>query len=458
MRRAAGRASVRAVAAVVALWATACGDAELASGQARGKDTSDGTTGGGAASGAGGTVDATARSADAAGGASGDTGPPIRDGELAIADGSAVDGSSATPVADGAPPTTPPSTPPTVPPGGCDPVNQREVDGRCVSSCGGAGGNTCVAADSTLCHQRPLLESWDCAICCAVPPLPPIRPNGFHTTVIADEDRWDSIWEMAQADVGPIVVSDNKHPAVPFEKWTKRVSITRADTGAGLADVIDAELGNPAGAPIKVIVDELRDDSQQKVTDLARDMAARYPQWRGRWGVYLVNGAAVHYANYSEPLDALLDAGAMIAAEMYPSASDYCAAGPRAIDGDLWLARFFRGDERIARLHWLVNRKASRGSDSHISVVFGVNDRFFTGVTPAVFLDRMFYVFATRSDHRELIEAANGGPGAWKWQAVDAEDGVVISNSSRDLAFRGAFEHYITNGSDMSRLGQVDCP
>jgi hypothetical protein len=275
--------------------------------------------------------------------------------------------------------------------------------------------------------------------------------------VIADTDRWDSIRALADADLGPILVSDNKPADLSFERWTRRISASREDTGEALAALVAAELGNPAGAPIKVVVDELREEYADKILAMTREMAARYPQWRGRWGVYIVNGPAVHYAGYTAQIDALLDAGAMILAEMYPQAADYCAAGPRVIDRDLWLARFFRGDENIARLHWLVNRKADRGSDSHLSVVFGVIDRFHAPVTPAVFLDRMFYVFVTRSDHRELIDPANGGPGAWKWQApADGNDNV--SNSSRDLAFAESFDHYLVQGRNDSRLGQVDCP
>lgn len=289
------------------------------------------------------------------------------------------------------------------------------------------------------------------------PPLPPIRPNGFHTVVIADTDRWNDIRAMADAGDGTMLVSDNKPADLPFDRWTRRISASREDTGEALAALLDAELSNPAGAPIKVVVDELRDEYRAKLLAMTREMAARYPQWRGRWGVYLVNGPAVHYANYTEEIDALLSAGAMILAEMYPQATDYCRAGDRVIDRDLWLARFFRGDDTIARLHWLLNRRDHLVSDSHISVVFGVIDRFLEPATPAVFLDRMFYVFMTRSDHPELLSIANGGPGAWKWQApADGNDNV--GNSSRDLAFREAVEHYIVAGNRDSRLGQVDCP
>ncbi len=37
-------------------------------------------------------------------------------------------------------------------------------------SCGAAGGNTCGAPGSSVCDGRPLLASYDCAICCFIPP------------------------------------------------------------------------------------------------------------------------------------------------------------------------------------------------------------------------------------------------------------------------------------------------
>ena len=45
----------------------------------------------------------------------------------------------------------------------CDPSSTMEVDGRCVPSCGAAGGDSC---DPTVCASRPRLESYDCAVCC----------------------------------------------------------------------------------------------------------------------------------------------------------------------------------------------------------------------------------------------------------------------------------------------------
>jgi len=47
----------------------------------------------------------------------------------------------------------------------CDPPNSIEVNGVCQLSCGSQGGNECRAP---LCTGLPLLEAYDCAVCCRV--------------------------------------------------------------------------------------------------------------------------------------------------------------------------------------------------------------------------------------------------------------------------------------------------
>ena len=45
----------------------------------------------------------------------------------------------------------------------CSPPETMLIAGRCVPSCGRAGGDAC---DPAVCAGRPLLESYDCAACC----------------------------------------------------------------------------------------------------------------------------------------------------------------------------------------------------------------------------------------------------------------------------------------------------
>jgi hypothetical protein len=277
-------------------------------------------------------------------------------------------------------------------------------------------------------------------------------PNGHHIVHIDDVWAWDSILALADADLGPMITSQNKPPALAWERWARNIHTSWYATGEEMADAIDAILSPPGAAPMKVLIDELSSGSLAQVEACALRMAAVYPQWAGRWGAYVVNGTNVAYPGLNPAIDALLDADALIAVEMYPAQSAYCAAGAGAGDRDVWLGEWFRGTSTQGRFHWLNERRTARGSSSQLSVLFGVTDTYMNGAAPAVFLDRMFYVWATRTGHRWAILQANGGPGAWKW------DQPYMSNTSRDLAFAESFQHYSVAGLTTSRLGQVSCP
>ena len=269
---------------------------------------------------------------------------------------------------------------------------------------------------------------------------------------IDDVWAWDAIADLAASGCGPRVTSQNKPPSIAWADWTQNYHHSWAPEGIALADTIDAILSDPAGAPGKFLIDELKADSLDQIREAAERMASVYPQWAGRWGAYLVNGEAVAYPGLNPAIDALLDADALIAVELYPHQSRYCDEGATAYARELWLADFFTGTPTQGRFDWLVQRRTNRGSDSQLSVVFGVTDSFLDGAAPAVFLDRMFHVWVTRSGYRWFLLDENAGPGAWKW------DQPCMSNTSRDLAFSESCLHDSVNGSTSSRLGQVSCP
>ena len=102
------------------------------------------------------------------------------------------------------------------------------------------------------------------------------------------------------------------------------------------------------------------------------------------------------------------------------------------------------------RFHWLSQRKIARASDSQLSAMFGVTDTYMTGTGPAVFLDRMFFVWKTKSGYPSVIEATSGGVGAWKWHDQ--------SPTSRDAAFSESFAYYVVDDQTTSLKGQVTCP
>lgn len=341
-----------------------------------------------------------------------------------------------------------------VPPG-CDPPNTVDIGGQCVPSCGVAGGNTCVDAASTLCEGLPPLQSHDCAVCCSRPEYPAATPASFHFTYQSSLNHWDSILGLTQTHPSVVLVGENQPPQVGVDRWSAYLSYR--DEPQPTAQDINALLVDPATAPRFVMLEELHnEESEAFFVALADDMRIHYPQWAGRWGVFVGFG---NYPVLADGLDAMLQAHAVIALELYPSKDEYCAAGGNGGERDIWLAEQFTGNASLGRLDWLLERKAMHGSQSFITPVFGVGDVLAGEENAAVFIDRMFYVWMTRTGQPSMISAANGGPGAYKWQDVaKTELGYGVGNTSRDLAWAESFEHYAVQGLASSRLGPVSCP
>lgn len=349
----------------------------------------------------------------------------------------------------------------------CDPPNTMLVDGACVPSCGVAGGNTCTDGSTTLCVGLPQLTSYDCPVCCFVYPYPAVPPAGFEI-IAADpafQPQWDSIAEMVAAYDGPTLASQKPPAGVPKTDWTQNITTTYGfaqgavdptpfdGDAAKMAAFVHSQFQLGAEAPARIMVDELNSGTIDLVAAFADAMRTQYPQWKGRWGAYLVHGNNVGYPGLNPAIDALLSADAVLAPEMYPKRSDYCAAGNTAGERDQWLEDFYRGAQGAfpqGRFRWLNDRRASLASASQLAVLFGVTDTYMTGVNPGIFLDRMFYVWVTRSQFPSVLALANGGAGSWKWHDQ--------SPSSRDALFRDSFVHYSVDGKTTSRLGQVPCP
>lgn len=320
-------------------------------------------------------------------------------------------------------------------------------------SCGAAGGDTCAAADSTACDGLPLLESADCALCCDRSVYPTPAPASFHILDRDDVYSWDHARLLVETWDGPLLCSQNPPEGVDPTRWAQKLNATWYSSGEELADAIHAALVPVSGHPRMVMVDELNSGTVELVDAAARRMAAAYPQWRGHWGVFLVNGESVHFANFQPAIDDLLDAGAAISVELYPAQSTYCASGGSSAARDAWLAGFYAGDGSIARFDWLRARRDGRSSGSDLSVMFGVTDTYLDGTNAAWFLDRQFYVWVTHTEHADLfLRSAGGvGPGAYKW------DEPYMGNTSRDLAFYESYEHYVVGGNSAAREPEVVC-
>jgi hypothetical protein len=298
------------------------------------------------------------------------------------------------------------------------------------------------------------------------PSEPPLVPSSFQIVHKDFVTSWDSILPLAQANAYVLIASQNKPDSVTHAQWAQNITseygvdagnIVPFSSGEEMADFIHAQFQKGATAPRRIMIDELRSNTKDRVHGCAVAMATKYPQWRGRWGAYLVHGANVSYPGLNtDPtpaIDALLDAGATLSAEMYPARSQYCAAGTTTAQRDEWLGAFFRGSKGAfpqGRFHWLSERKVARKSDSQLSLLFGVIDTYMTGSGPAVFLDRMFYIWRTKSGYPSVLLPGGGGVGAYKWHDQ--------SPSSRDLAFAQSFEHYVVQGQTTSLKGQVSCP
>ncbi|MFN0249158.1 MAG: hypothetical protein ACKV2T_19900 [Kofleriaceae bacterium] len=292
-------------------------------------------------------------------------------------------------------------------------------------------------------------------MCCHRPSYPPPQPSSFHFVYNSSPTYWDSILGLSASYPNVTFVGQAPATGVSRDRWVAYVSY-RSNPQPTAAD-INRLLVDPATAPTFVMVEELHDAaSQAYFIALANEMRTRYPQWAGRWGAFLSFG---NYPVLQDGINALLDANAIISLELYPSKASYCAAGSTGGARDIWLSEQFIGNASLGRLNWLLARRAGRGSQSYITPLFGVGDVLVGETNGAIFLDRMFYVWATRTGHRNMILAANGGPGAYKWQTVaETPAGYGINNTSRDLAFAQSFQHYSVAGLTTSRLGPVPCP
>lgn len=327
----------------------------------------------------------------------------------------------------------------------------RLEEGQCVPSCGDAGGDTCAATGSSMCDGLEVFESHDCDLCCDRSTYGEAAPHSFHIIDREDVYHWDAVRVIAEANEATLISSQNKPEDLDVAFWAQKVNATWYANGQDLADAIHNALSQGASSPRMVMVDELNSGTIDIVADAADHLREHYPQWTGRWGAFVVNGTAVSFARLNPAIDALFDAQATLAVELYARQSEYCASGDSAGERDVWLADFYNGGRSLARMNWLMKRRTYRDSSSHVSVLFGVTDSYMNGTNPGVFLDRMFYVFLSRTYHDWTIAYDNGGPGAYKW------DSPANGNTSRDVAFADSYEHYVVNGKASSRLGQVSC-
>jgi hypothetical protein len=281
----------------------------------------------------------------------------------------------------------------------------------------------------------------------------------FNTVDVATAGDWPALTALIRDEPATRWVSETPPPVGP-QRWALRLGVEDFADGEALGARIAAVLegrGSPP-APAHVIVDELRGGAGTTTARIA-DCAAWLRRERpgldgGRWAVYLAHQDVAPFDALAPALDQVLAAGATIAVEMYANHGAYCDNGPSSEQRDAWLADFFlggRGSSPRRGFGWLDERRRALGSRSRLTAVFGVTDVYLDGPAPAEFLDRMFLVWATRTGFPQVIGAANGGAGSYKWQRGHLDARL------RDEAFTGAWDHYCRAGRTTPLAGPVPC-
>lgn len=205
------------------------------------------------------------------------------------------------------------------------------------------------------------------------------------------DDRWKRLPASCL-----IATQHPKPEGLPSGRWVQNISPDWYESGEQMAQAIEGGLrsGEP---PRLVMMDELKSSTVVKIAVCAKTIS---PEFRGRFGAYLVNGSAVSYSSLNPAIDALLDAGAVIAPEMYLKASEY------EKHGSTYMERNVIGTTTHARLGWLTARRASRGSSSPIVGLVGLTTTYLDRPNSGQFIRTI----------REWWERLTPGPlGAWKW-------------------------------------------
>lgn len=322
----------------------------------------------------------------------------------------------------------------------------------------------------------------------------------MNTVVIASTNRWNGLLGNVNAGRGYIAAQNPPFGAgVAAGRWVKNLGVKHVVSGqpmllprydknqlpGGLAEAVgnlvdDVFNGLVQGASV-VMIDELTLITEELIANAANVFAQpQYkPYYQHLWGAYIVNGAAVSYANLQVGLAYLFMANARVAPEFYvyynhganvnSHVFNYIESGGSDGARDVWLGEFFSGGDVSSptpsayRLAWLIAYRAGWSSQSRVHPILGVTDNYLTsssppasGDTAARMLDRMFYVFATRTGFGGLMRDTNdGGVGSWKWDAA----AIGGAYTGRDEAFAASYGHYcIAPYLTSSRLGPVPPP
>ena len=258
-----------------------------------------------------------------------------------------------------------------------------------------------------------------------------------HTIVLDSEPYWNSLSSARQ------LAGKRKPDHIPMNMWTQNVAVDDyPHEGRGMAYWVTGLLDQEP--EVTVMIDELSAGHLDDVSRFCEEMPARH---NGRWGLYLVNGPHVNYANLQPAIDRAIEKGATFGLEFYYEGLRETYVALSQVDGvkvaDDFLREHYAGPGRAS---WLMRRGlAITGEAARFFPMFSPIDRFAGTKKAGLWLDRQAFCWNTTNGFFRRMSMTHG-IGSWVW------DGDRISTTARDLVFNGTCEWY-QNGSVNSRMG-----
>lgn len=271
-----------------------------------------------------------------------------------------------------------------------------------------------------------------------------------------DTAQWDQLNSgLVATTSGPRLGGTATTPptGVTTAKYARIVNVGSL-TAQQVRDAVVAALADPNAF---VAINEIASGTNTTIAQAANLIGTGYPN---RWGAFIEYGSGATgptFQLYSTAINAVYANHGRLLPELYPRYTQYwncngttpCATDT---DRDNWMNNtFFRG---TGKLSWLMQQKPAT-SQSKVNPIFGVGNTFLNSTNETGnqrFLDRMFYVFVTKSQYRSLALYTNdGGIGSYKWSGIDnvLGQGTV---STRDNIFAILWKRYAGNATTAGAL------
>jgi hypothetical protein len=281
--------------------------------------------------------------------------------------------------------------------------------------------------------------------------------NVHWVTQNLGDSRWNSVRDGIVNTANPGSRLAGTNPALPAgistsAKYARIVLVNSTMTPQQLASTVTSAMADPN---LFVAINEI--SNAANVTGTANTLIAQAaaiigPGYANRWGAYIAYGSASSgpdFQPFITAIDAVYANHGSLLPEFYAGYAGYftsCSGCTNDGQRDVSLnSRFFSG---AGKLSWLMGRRPT-GSLSQVHPIFAVGTTVLTSANDANnarFLDRLFYVFVTRSGWRTLaLNAQNpGGIGSYKW---DDQPWGTGTNTTRDNYFSILWNRYSIAGA-----------